>query len=150
MKKLSLFILLGFVFASLVCAKNTEVNDKQKKDIYDLIDKYVQARENRDTVLLESILSDDIDQLVSTGEWRIGKAAAFKGMMQSSNTNPGKRTIKIDKIRLINPVCGIADARYEIQNSDGTVRKMWSTFIVAIEEGNWKITAIRNMLIQKQ
>ena len=150
MKNLSLFILSGIVILSFACNQNTNVDETQKKDIQALIDKYVQARENSDTVLLESILTDDIDQLVSTGEWRIGKAASFKGMMRSSESNPGERTINVDKIRLINPKCGIADARYEIQNADGSARKMWSTFIVVKEEGEWKITAIRNMLIPGQ
>jgi hypothetical protein len=45
---------------------------------------------------------------------------------------------------------GIADARYEIQNADGTARKMWSTFIVVYQDDAWKITAIRNMLLAGQ
>lgn len=147
MKNLSLFILLNFVCASFVYAQNTKINNNTEKEIYSLIDKYVRAREKKDTVLLDSILSDDIDQLVSTGEWRIGKAASFKGMMQSSTSNPGERTIKIEKIRIIDPEVGIADARYEIQNPDGSARKMWSTFIVVKERETWKIAAIRNMLI---
>jgi hypothetical protein len=40
----------------------------------------------------------------------------------------------------------IVDCRYEIQNTDGTVRKMWSTFIVVADKETWKIKAIRNML----
>jgi ketosteroid isomerase-like protein len=147
MKNLSLFILFTVVFIPFIFGREIKPENKQEKEIYSLIDKYVKAREEKDTVLLQQILSDDIDQLVSTGEWRIGKAASFKGMMQSSTSNPGKRTIKIEKIRLIDSACGIADARYEIKNQDGTVRKMWSTFIVVNKNGEWKITAIRNMLI---
>jgi hypothetical protein len=70
----------------------------------------------------------------------------MKGMMQSSESTPGTRIFIIEKIRLLNSECGIVDARYQIQNSDGTVRKMWSTFIVVYSENMWKITAIRNML----
>lgn len=147
MKNISLFIAGILVFTLFNCTPKANVDEKQKQDIFVLIDKYVQAREKGDTVLLKSILSDDIDQLVSTGEWRTGKNESLNGMMGSSKNNPGKRTIKIEKIRLINPACGIADARYEIENPDGTARKMWSTFIVVNEKGAWKITAIRNMLI---
>jgi hypothetical protein len=111
-----------------------------------LVDKYTQSRENRDTVLLESILTSDIDQLVSSGEWREGKSESMKGMMRSSGNNPGKRKITIDKIRLITSESALADAKYEIQNSDGTSRKMWSTFVLVKQNGDWKITAIRNML----
>lgn len=121
-------------------------NDRQKKDIYFLIDQYSQAREKRDTLLLKSILTADVDQLVSTGEWRNGINASVKGMLKSSATSPGTRTLTIEKIRLLNPNSAIVDCKYEIQNADGTPRKMWSTFIVVDEKGKWKISAIRNML----
>jgi uncharacterized protein (TIGR02246 family) len=127
-------------------AQGFKVDEKEKQEIYSLIEKYTQSRDNRDTVLLESILTPDIDQLVSSGEWREGKNESMKGMMRSSGNNPGKRTITIDKIRFLNPKSAIADAKYEIQNSDGTSRKMWSTLVVVKQDGNWKITAIRNML----
>jgi len=147
MKNLSLFILLGLAFPFFVCGQQVNVDNKQKQEINAVVEKYLQARDNKDEVLLKSILTDDMDQLVSTGEWRRGKAASVKGMMQSSKSNPGERTIKVENIRFIHPECAIADARYEIQNTDGTARKMWSTFIVAKEKGIWKIAAIRNMLI---
>jgi len=119
---------------------------KQASDIHTLIDAYSLARENKDTVLLESILTTDVDQLVSSGKWRNGKNESIKGMLQSSSNNPGTRTLTIDKIRLFNQQCAIVDARYEIKNQDGTSRKMWSTFIVVFTANKWKISAIRNML----
>ncbi len=126
-------------------AQNSTQNQKAEKDIYALIDNYTKSRETQDTALLNSILTPDIDQLVSSGEWRYGKEGAMKGMMRSSESNPGKRTITVDKIRFLNSECAIADARYEIENADGTSRKMWSTFIVVLQDKKWKITAIRNM-----
>jgi len=67
-------------------------------------------------------------------------------MLRSSESNPGSRKLIIEKIRFITTESAIVDARYEIQNPDGTVRKMWSTFVVVRENKMWKITAIRNML----
>jgi hypothetical protein len=66
--------------------------------------------------------------------------------MKSSANNPGTRTLSIDKIQTISASSAIVDCRYEIQNADGTVRKMWSTFIVIADKKTWKIRAIRNML----
>lgn len=120
--------------------------DEQRKALTGLIDQYSQARENRDTVLLKKILTDGVDQLVSTGEWRTGLRSAVDGMMRSSSSNPGKRTLTVDKIQMLDNDAAIVDCRYEIQNTDGTMRKMWSTFIVMAHKGNWKICAIRNML----
>ncbi len=146
MKNVFLLISINIAVTSFLQAQHNIPNDKQRKDIYSLIDQYSQAREKRDTVLLKSILATDIDQLVSTGEWRSGMNSAVKGMLNSSASSPGTRTLTIDKLRLLNQNCAIVDCKYEIQNADGTPRKMWSTFIVASEKGIWKISAIRNML----
>jgi uncharacterized protein (TIGR02246 family) len=144
----NILLLLVFCFATAGClqAQHKEPDDKQRKDITALIDKYSQARENKDTVLLKAILTTDIDQLVSTGEWRDGVNASVKGMLRSSAATPGTRTLTVDKIRLFNPASAIVDCRYEIQNADGTPRKMWSTFVVVLDKKTWKISAIRNML----
>ncbi len=144
-RQLFLCIIIILIGTEYISAKSTSTN-KQSSDIIALIENYTKARETGDTLLLKSILTTDIDQLVSSGEWRYGKDGAMKGMMRSSESNPGKRTITVEKIRFLNPVCAIADARYEIENVDGTSRKMWSTFIVVLQDKKWKITAIRNML----
>ena len=100
-------------------------------------------------MMLKEILTKDVDQLVSTGEWRMGIGESVKGMLRSSESSVGSRKLIVDKVRLFNAVSGIVDARYEIQNQDGTTRKMWSTFIVVYGENKWKISAIRNMLPQR-
>ena len=147
MKKIALFFLLHFTgFMFLYGQHTTAVNAKQQKAISALIEQYSQAREKRDTVLLKAILTPDVDQLVSTGEWRAGINAAVEGMMKSSANSPGTRTLHIEKTQMITASSAIVDCRYEIQNADGTARKMWSTFIVVTEKGVWKIMAIRNML----
>lgn len=146
MKNIFLLILFNFIVTSFINAQEINISNRQKQEINSLIDRYNQARDMKDTALLESILTSDVDQLVSTGEWRSGKSESVKSMMQSSASNPGKREIRIERIRFFNPECGMVDARYEIQNPDGTSRKMWSAFIVVYTENLWKIAAIRNML----
>jgi hypothetical protein len=95
---------------------------------------------------LKKILTDDIDQLVSTGEWRYGLRSAVQGMLESSAASPGTRTLRVERIRFLNKHTALADARYEIKNPDGSVRKMWSSFTVLQQKNEWKIVAIRNML----
>jgi len=46
------------------------ITTKEKQEITFLIDQYSLAREKKDTVLLKSILTPEVDQLVSSGEWR--------------------------------------------------------------------------------
>jgi len=150
MKHLLLLILCCTGATNLSMAQQKEPSDKQKKDITALIDKYSLARENKDTVLLKAILMQDVDQLVSTGEWRNGVQSSVKGMLRSSAATPGTRTLTVDKIRLVSSSSAIVDCRYEIKNDDGSLRKMWSTFVVVSEKGSWKISAIRNMLPSPQ
>ena len=59
---------------------------------------------------------------------------------------PGTRTLTIDRMRLLDANSAIVDCKYEIQDADGTPRKMWSTFIAVVDKGVWKISGIRNML----
>jgi len=146
MKKTALLLLSHFACIMVLYGQDIKVNDKLQKEITTLIDQYSQAREKRDTGLLKTILTPDVDQLVSTGEWRGGITAAIEGMMKSSANSPGTRTLRVEKIQTITSSSAIVDCRYEIQNTDGTVRKMWSTFIVIDDKKTWKIMAIRNML----
>jgi ketosteroid isomerase-like protein len=145
MKTIFTFLIFNLAITNVLLAQGITKN-KQNEGIFALIDNYSLARENRDTVLLKKILMPDVDQLVSTGEWRSGIKAAVKGMLQSSASSPGTRTLTIDKIKFLHASYGIVDAKYEIKNSDGSDRKMWSTFIVVLQKGEWKISAIRNML----
>ena len=143
--------LIFFIVNSLYChailfAQGDNKEDERVRKIYTLINNYSQARDKKDTVLLKSILTTDIDQLVSSGEWRNGMIEAVQGMLQRSETNPGTRTLKVEKIRFLDSKNAIADARYEINSNEGTTRKMWSTFVVVNDNGKWKIAAIRNML----
>ena len=144
MKQFALTIILSFAFSPFIFAQGTP--NPQEQAIYDLIDQYSRARETQDSALLKSILTEEVDQLVSSGEWRYGIEGSMKGMIRSSSANPGTRTLTVEKIRFLNAESGIADARYEIQNADGSVRRMWSTFIVVYQGERWKITGIRNML----
>ena len=146
MKKTTLLLLSHLACIIVFNGQDIKVNDKQQKEITSLIDQYSQAREKRDTALLKTILTPDVDQLVSTGEWRVGLNAAVEGMMRSSANSPGTRTLYVEKIQAISPSSALVDCRYEIQNADGTSRKMWSTFIVIANKKTWKIMAIRNML----
>lgn len=151
MKNILFLTLLVTTSATLLQGQHTAPEDKQQNDIYSLIDLYSRAREKSDTALLKSILTTDIDQLVSTGEWRNGIGASMKGMVSSSAGNPGTRTLTVEKIRMINQQCAIVDCKYEIKNMEGIItRKMWSTFIVVSDNGKWKISAIRNMLPTRQ
>lgn len=142
------YFLAGLTLAcpAILIAQSDQSSGRTKGKVEEVISRYAQARDNRDTTLLKQILTDDIDQLVSSGEWRTGIRAAIEGMMASSASRPGDRMLQVDKVRFLSPRTALADCRYEIKNSDGSVRRMWSSFVLVADGGRWKITAIRNML----
>jgi uncharacterized protein (TIGR02246 family) len=112
-----------------------------------LVDRYSSAREESNPSVLETLFTENADQLVSSGEWRKGRAALVKGMLESSHSNPGNRTITVEDVTFLRDGVAIANARYEIAG-DGSrpARRMWSTFVCVREEADWRIAAIRNML----
>ena len=145
-KYIFIFIVNTLYCHTILFAQGKKKEEERIRNIYALINNYSQARDQKDTVLLKSILTNNVDQLVSSGEWRNGISEAVQGMMRSSDNNPGTRTLTVEKIRFLDSKNAIADARYEIKSREGTTRKMWSTFVVVNDNGKWKIAAIRNML----
>ena len=145
-KNILFLVLVNITTISFLHGQHAVLKEDQRKSIYALIDQYSKARETRDTILLKNILTTDIDQLVSSGEWRDGINSSVQGMLASSTSNPGTRTLNIEKIRPLTQQSAIVDCKYIIQSPGGTVRTMWSTFIVVLDNGKWKISAIRNML----
>lgn len=148
MKKIKNYptILILIIISSLhlFSQNKARLNDDEKINI--LIDQYSKAREMQDTILLKKILTSDIDQLVSTGEWRHGLTSAIKGMLRSTASHTGKSIITIDKIKYLTSFTAIVDTRYDVPNADGTIRNMWSCFVVVKDHTGWKISAIRNMM----
>lgn len=143
-KSMLIYFSLNFLLLPNLFAQESQVLDRQA--IIALIDDYSRARELQDTTLLKTVLLPNVDQLVSSGEWREGIEAAIKGMVRSSNSNQGKRTLTVEKIRFLNHQAAVADARYVIESENGNARKMWSTFLLVWTDQGWKISGIRNML----
>ncbi|PHN06576.1 DUF4440 domain-containing protein [Flavilitoribacter nigricans DSM 23189 = NBRC 102662] len=145
-KNALLFLSVIAILAGCSSARQMASGPQAEQAIHKLIDQYSLARATKDTALLKQILIPEIDQLVSSGEWRRGIRTAIRGMQRSSTNNPGTRTLTIEQVRFFNRGSAVADARYVIENPDGSARRMWSTFILVLDHKQWKIAAIRNML----
>jgi uncharacterized protein (TIGR02246 family) len=116
-------------------------------EIRAVVQKYLEARQERDPKAVTALFTADADQLVSSGEWRKGREALVKGAMASSERTGGSRTITVESVRYVTPDVAIADGRYELSGlAGGQTRKMWSTFVMKRTGGGWRIAAIRNML----
>jgi uncharacterized protein (TIGR02246 family) len=112
-----------------------------------VVQKYLDARAERDPQAVKALFTEDADQLVSSGEWRKGREALVKGAMASSERTGGKRTLTVESVRYVTPDVAVADCRYELTAlAGGQTRKMWSTFVMRRTPDGWRIAAIRNML----
>ena len=135
------------MFLLLTLLSLLPLNFNDEREIRALVARYVEAREKIDPAAVESLFTAEADQLVSSGEWRRGRAALVSGTMASSRRNSGHRSITIETIRFLTPEIAIVDGRYELAGTNGTeTRKMWSTLIVQRNGSEWRIAGIRNML----
>ncbi len=119
----------------------------QSADIRAAVQQYIDVREHPDPQALERLFTEDADQLVSSGEWRKGRAAIVKGVIAASQRESGKRTITIESIRFLAKTVAIADGRYDLLDTVGNpTRKMWTSITLTRDRSGWRIAAIRNML----
>jgi uncharacterized protein (TIGR02246 family) len=112
-----------------------------------VVQKYMDARDRQDAQALEALFTADADQLVSSGEWRKGRAELVKGTLASSQSTGGQRTITVTSVRFLAPGVAIADGHYDLTGlAGGQNRNMWTTLVVTRDAVGWRIAAIRNML----
>jgi hypothetical protein len=106
--KTLLLILIQFPLVGFLSAQNDNIHANKQK-IIDLISQYGQARVDKDTEALKNILVSEIDQLVSTGEWRRGIDESLAGMLRSSTRQPGSRSLTVEEVRFLShsrcPLC---------------------------------------------
>jgi uncharacterized protein (TIGR02246 family) len=115
--------------------------------VRDLVGRYVDARERRDRTAIRRLFTADADQLTSSGEWRRGRDQVVEGALASSARTGGTRSIQVEHVRMLAPGVALADGRYDISGLEGgSTRRMWTTFVLRLDDGGWKIAAIRNML----
>lgn len=107
---------------------------------------FIATREASDADSLRSLLTEDVDQRVTSGGVRSGREAVVQGSLQTTQETGGQRMISIETIRFLTPDVAIADGPYDIVGrSDGVDRHYRATMVLQRVDGEWKIAAIRNM-----
>ena len=145
MRRTSLCVAAFAVAVSLF--GQTSSNAAGESAVREVVQKYMDTRDQRDATALAGLFTGDVDQLVSSGEWRKGREAVVKGTLGSSESTGGKRTITVESVRFLAPDVALADGRYELTGlANGETRKMWTTIVLKHDPDGWHIAAIRNML----
>jgi uncharacterized protein (TIGR02246 family) len=145
MRRITFLLLIVLTSGSFISAATVTAADESA--IRQLIQRYVDARNQMDQAALRKLFTEDADQLVSTGEWRRGLDNLLQGAMVSSKKENGKSSVTVESVRMVGKDAAIADGRYETAaRGAASPRKMWSTFVLERHGDGWRITAIRNML----
>jgi uncharacterized protein (TIGR02246 family) len=141
-------ILLASLACIFLCAPLLAQNPAgDEAAVRAVVRKYMDARDRQDARALEALFTADADQLVSSGEWRRGRAEVVRGTLASSQSTGGKRTIALTSVRFPAPGVAIADGHYDLTGlAGGQTRNMWTTLVVTRTADGWRISAIRNML----
>ena len=133
---------LFFLMAACLFAQSGE-----DAAVRQVVQKFMDARDRNDAHAIEALFTADADQLVSSGEWRKGRADVVKGSMASSQSTGGTRAIKVTSVRFLTPGVAIADGHYDLAGlAGGATRNMWTSIVMAKGADGWRIAAIRNML----
>jgi uncharacterized protein (TIGR02246 family) len=127
----------------ILAAQSAVSSSAAESAVRAVVQRYVDAREQRDPAATASLFTADADQITTSGDWRRGRERLVQGTLESSTQNPGTRTITVSSVRFITPDVAIADGPYNI-GSGVNVRRMWTTIVVRRERDGWRIAAIRN------
>ena len=145
--RITFVLLWSLALATAVDGQTPGTRERDDMAVKDLVARYNAARDNEDPAAIRALFTADADQLVSSGEWRRGREQLVEGMLRSSRTNPGDRTLVVETVRYPGSDVAVADARYEIAGTGGSAtRRMWSTFVAVRTPEGWRLSAIRNML----
>jgi uncharacterized protein (TIGR02246 family) len=139
-------LIVGVTVHTTISIPGRQSRSADEQAVRDVVRRYVAAREARDPAAVAALFTADADQLVSSGEWRLGREKVVEGSLASTERTGGRRQIAVERVRFVSDDVAIADGRYTIAGLETGDRRMWSTFVMAKDAGAWKIAAIRNML----
>ena len=127
--------------ASVVAAQKPPATAADETAVRDLVRHFTEARMRSDAKALEALLTADVDQYTSAGEWRRGLARVVQGMIETSARNPGTRAIEVAAVRFLTPDIAVVDGGY---TTGADARQLWTTLIVKRDSSGWRIAGIRN------
>ncbi|HEX6997109.1 MAG TPA: SgcJ/EcaC family oxidoreductase [Gammaproteobacteria bacterium] len=113
--------------------------------IREVVAAFIGTREANDAEALRALLTEDVDQQVTSGTTRVGREAVVEGSLASTRETGGRRSIRIETVRFLADDVAIADGPYDIVGRADGDRHYRTMMVLVREDGRWKIAAIRNM-----
>jgi uncharacterized protein (TIGR02246 family) len=146
------FLLLMLVTAS-VAAEAQDAADRSADEsaIRQVTQDYIARRDEGDEAGLRALLTEKVDQRLTSGRMRFGRDAVVTGSLGSTQNSGGKRVITLNDIRFLGADVAIANGNYDsLGRADGTDLYMRTTIVFWRVDGKWRIDAIRNARAPEQ
>jgi len=106
---------------------------------------YIARRDEGDEAGLRTLLTEKVDQRLTSGRMRLGRDEVVSGSLGSTQNSGGKRVITLNDIRFLGADVAIANGNYDsLGRADGTDLYMRTTIVFWRVDGKWRIDAIRN------
>lgn len=140
------FLLFLLVTAG-VAAEAQDAPDRSADEsaIRQVTQDYIARRDEGDETGLRALLTEKVDQRLTSGRMRLGRDAVVSGSLGSTQNSGGKRVITLVDIRFLGADVAIANGNYDsLGRADGTDLYMRTTIIFWRVDGEWRIDAIRN------
>ena len=142
---LSLSLLSNLSFSQNAAEISAVVTDREAA-ISELIVQYLETRAQKNEQGLLALLTEDIDQLTTSGNLRSIRSDVSRGSLATTRSNSGERSITVETIRFVRPDVAMVNARYDIvDRSNGPDLHCLTSILVVMEGARWLISAIRNM-----
>ena len=152
MRKRLGFLLLMLVTAG-VAAEAQDAADRSADEsaIRQVTQDYIARRDEGDEAGLRALLTEKVDQRLTSGRMRLGRDDVVSGSLGSTQSSGGKRVITLNDFRFLGTDVAIANGNYDsLGRADGTDLYMRTTIVFWRVDGKWRIDAIRNARAPEQ
>ncbi len=150
-KRLGLLLVTLVTMSAPALAEDTADRSADESAIKQVTQEYIARRDEGDEAGLRALLTEKVDQRLTSGRMRLGRDEVVSGSLGSTQNSGGKRVITLNDIRFLGADVAIANGNYDsLGRADGTDLYMRTTIVFWRVDGKWRIDAIRNARAPEQ
>ena len=145
LKKLGLLLFVLVAAGAVAEAQDGADRSADEATIRQVTQDYIARRDEGDEAGLRALLTENVDQRLTSGRMRAGQDEVVSGSLGSTQSSGGKRVITLKEIRFLGDDVAIANGDYNsLGRADGTDLYMRTTIVFQRSDEKWRIAAIRN------
>ena len=150
-KRLGLLLVTFVTMSAPALAEDAVDRSADESAIRQVTQDYIARRDEGDEAGLRALLTENVDQRLTSGRMRLGRDDVVSGSLGSTQSSGGKRVITLNDIRFLGADVAIANGNYDsLGRADGTDLYMRTTIVFWRVDGKWRIDAIRNARAPEQ